>query len=205
MSSFATYDIESERIALGFKYIAGVDEAGRGPAAGPVVAAAVCVPNEVLPELFLKVKDSKKLSAKRREELFPIIKEKCDVGVGIVDNNTIDEINILEATKVAMKQALYMMEYVEYALIDGTVVLKDLPFPQEQVIKGDAKSISIAAASIIAKVTRDNLMLALHKEYPIYNWAKNKAYLTKEHCEAIKLYGPCCYHRLTFGKVKEYV
>jgi ribonuclease HII len=205
MSSFATYDIESERIALGFKYVAGVDEAGRGPAAGPVVAAAVCVPNEVLPELFLKVKDSKKLSAKRREELFPIIKEKCDVGVGIVDNNTIDEINILEATKVAMKQALYMMEYVEYALIDGTVVLKDLPFPQEQVIKGDAKSISIAAASIIAKVTRDNLMLALHKEYPIYNWAKNKAYLTKEHCEAIKLYGPCCYHRLTFGKVKEYV
>jgi ribonuclease HII len=155
MSSFATYDIESERIALGFKYVAGVDEAGRGPAAGPVVAAAVCVPNEVLPELFLKVKDSKKLSAKRREELFPIIKEKCDVGVGIVDNNTIDEINILEATKVAMKQALYMMEYVEYALIDGTVVLKDLPFPQEQVIKGDAKSISIAAASIIAKVTRD--------------------------------------------------
>jgi ribonuclease HII len=201
MSSFATYDIESERIALGFKYVAGVDEAGRGCGAGPVVAAAVCVPNEVLPELFLKVKDSKKLSAKRREELFPIIKEKCDVGVGMVDNNTIDEINILEATKIAMKQALYMMEYVEYALIDGTVVLDDLPFPQEQVIKGDAKSISIAAASIIAKVTRDNLMLDLHKEYPIYNWRKNKAYLTKEHCEAIKLYGPCEYHRMSFRRV----
>lgn len=199
--NFATYDLENELKSLGYGCIAGVDEAGRGCGAGPVVAAACVVPDEVVSELLFKVKDSKKLTAKKREELFPIIRSKCSVGVGVVNSKVIDDINILNATKLAMEEALSNLWDFDYAIIDGTVVLKDVPFPQAQVIKGDAKSISIAAASIIAKVTRDRIMLDLDDIWPEYGFAVHKGYLTKEHIQAIKDYGPCEVHRLTFNKV----
>lgn len=199
--NFPTYDIEDTIKAKGFKHVAGVDEAGRGPGAGPVAAAAVVIPEEVIPDLLLKVNDSKKLSAKKREKLYPIIMEKCDVGIGIVGNDTIDEINILEATKLAMIEALDSLDNVDYAIIDGTVLLNDLWVPQEQLIKGDAKSISVAAASIVAKVVRDCIMLDLHSIFPIYGWDTNKGYITKKHVEAIKLYGITEFHRESFNKV----
>ena len=198
---FPTYDIEDEIKFKGFRYIAGVDEAGRGPGAGPVVAAAAVVPSEVVPELLLKVNDSKKLTAKKRETLFPIIRETCDVGLGLLTSDTIDEINILEATKLAMREALSNLNKVEYAIIDGTVVLNDLWVPQDQIIKGDGKSISIAAASIVAKVVRDRIMLDLHSIFPIYGWDTNKGYLTKKHLEAIETYGITEFHRESFRKV----
>lgn len=169
--------------------------------AGPVVAAACHVPEEMVPELLFKVRDSKKLTAKKREELFPLIRENCDVGVGVVSNQVIDDINILNATKVAMEEALTHIKDIDYVLIDGTVVLPNFPLPQEQVIKGDAKSISIAAASIIAKVTRDIIMNDLHGIWSFYGWDRNKGYLTKEHIEALKIYGPCEVHRMTFKRV----
>jgi ribonuclease HII len=201
---YATYELETNLKAQGLDYIVGVDEAGRGTLAGIVVASSVYIPEEVVPELLNKVTDSKKLTLKKREELFPIIREKCSVGVGIVDSNTIDEVNILNATKLAMEEAIFSMRNVDYVLIDGTVRLDDFPYPQEQVIKGDSKSVSIAAASIIAKVTRDRIMNDLHDIWSIYNWKKNKGYGTKEHREAIKIYGPCEMHRKTFKGVKEY-
>lgn len=200
-ANFATYEIESNLESQGYAHIVGVDEAGRGCGAGPVVAAACYVPEEMIPELLFKVKDSKKLTAKRREALFPLIRENCEVGVGVVNSQVIDEINILNATKMAMEEALTHLKNIDYVLIDGTVVLPDFPLPQEQVIKGDAKSISIAAASIIAKVTRDRIMNDLHDILPIYGWNKNKGYLTKVHVAAIKEYEPCEFHRLTFKKV----
>lgn len=198
---FATYDIETNLKGQGYSYIVGVDEAGRGPGAGPVVAAACHVPDEMVPELLYKVADSKKLTAKKREELFTLIRNGCNVGVGVVNNQVIDDINILNATKLAMEEALTHLKNIDYVIIDGTVVLPDFPLPQQQVIKGDAKSISIASASIIAKVTRDRIMLDLHDIYPIYGWDKNKGYLTKVHMEAIKEYDPCEFHRMTFRKV----
>lgn len=168
---------------------------------GPVVAAAVRIPDAQIPILMGRVKDSKKLSDKKRRELFEVIVNTCDYGIGVISNVIIDEINILEATKLAMKKALQAINAVDYVLIDGTVYLSDVDIPQKQVIKGDLKSISIASASIIAKVTRDSIMLTLHEEYPEYNWKKNKGYLTKEHIEAIKLYGVTKYHRNSFRKV----
>lgn len=200
---FATYEIEANLKEKGYPYIVGVDEAGRGPLSGPVVAAAVYIPDDAVPQLLSKVTDSKKLTAKKREELFPLIREICDVGVGVVSNTVIDDINILEATKIAMEQAIFALKGIDYVLIDGTVKLKDFPYPQEQVIKGDAKSISIAAASVIAKVTRDRIMLDLHDIWSFYGWDKNKGYGTKVHIEAIKEYGPCEMHRMTFRKVKD--
>jgi len=172
---------------------------------GPVVAAACHVPEEMVPELLFKVKDSKKLTAKKREELFPIIRANCDVGVGVVSNQVIDDINILNATKVAMEEALTHIKEIDYVLIDGTVVLPNFPLPQEQIIKGDAKSISIAAASIIAKVTRDRIMDDLHDIWSFYGWNTNRGYGTKAHIEALKTYGSCEVHRMTFKRVKEYI
>lgn len=200
-TSYATYEIESNLESQGYARIAGVDEAGRGCGAGPVVAASCRIPEDMVPELLHKVKDSKKLTAKRREALYPLIRENCDVGVGVVNNKVIDEVNILNATKMAMEEALTHLRDIDYVLIDGTVELPDFPLPQEQVIKGDSKSISIAAASIIAKVTRDRIMDDIHEIYPIYGWDKNKGYLTKAHVEAIQIYDPCEFHRLTFRKV----
>ncbi len=180
----------------GKKYIAGVDEVGRGPLAGPVVTAAV-----ILPEDFdvLGVDDSKKLSPKRREELFDLIMEKAiAVSIGRRNPEVIDEINILEATKAAMLDAIKGLKIrPDHVLIDA-VVLKGLDIPQTSIIKGDAKSVSIAAASIIAKVTRDREMIEMDEKYPGYAFASNKGYGTKAHYEGLKKQGPCPIHRKTF-------
>ena len=185
---------------------AGTDEAGRGPLAGPVVAACV-----VLPEDFdvIGVDDSKKLSEKKREELFDKIQAKAlAIGVGISDNITIDKINILQATKKAMKEAFLEAETrlkektgqsIDVLLADA-VTLEELDVPQEAIIKGDAKSLSIAAASIIAKVTRDRIMLEYHRQYPWYGFDRNKGYGTKAHYQGIGAYGITPIHRKTFLK-----
>ena len=185
---------------------AGTDEAGRGPLAGSVVAACV-----VLPEDFdvIGVDDSKKLSEKKREELFDKIQAKAlAIGVGISDNITIDQINILQATKKAMKEAFLEAETrlkektgqrIDVLLADA-VTLEELDVPQEAIIKGDAKSLSIAAASIIAKVTRDRIMLEYHRQYPWYGFDRNKGYGTKAHYQGIGAYGITPIHRKTFLK-----
>ena len=190
----------------GMKFIGGVDEVGRGPLAGPVVTACV-----VLPEDFdvLGVDDSKKLSEKKREELFDKIRERAlAVGIGICDNNVIDEINILEATKKAMAMAVLEADRqlqekglgrLEHILIDA-VVLKDVDIPQTNIIKGDANSLSIAAASIIAKVTRDRMMVEYHEQYPHYAFDSNKGYGTKAHYEGIEARGITPIHRKSFLK-----
>jgi len=196
-----SYSIELGLISNGYKYICGVDEAGRGPGAGPVVASAVRIPPMRVEELIeLGVKDSKMLSEAKREALYEEIIETCDYGIGIINNDIIDEINVLEATKLAMIKAINDLNLCDFALVDGTVVLK-IPIEQEQVIRGDAKSLSIAAASILAKVTRDRIMYDLHKKFPIYSWDTNKGYLTAKHIAAIKKYGITEYHRLSFKKV----
>lgn len=199
---YPTYELEEESKSLGYKYIVGVDEAGRGPGAGPVVAAAVHVPLEAIPLLVGKVNDSKKMSVKHRDELYKVIRDCCDFGIQAIEANIIDEINILQATKLAMKSAIEQIEYFDYILVDGTVDLRKQIFcPHRQVIGGDAKSISIAAASVLAKVTRDRIMEDLDAIWPIYGWRKNKGYLTKEHMTAIQTYGITDYHRATFRKV----
>lgn len=202
-------EFEDRLHSEGVKYIAGVDEVGRGPLAGPVVTAAV-----VLPEDFdvLGVDDSKKLSEKRREELFDIICEKAvAVGIGIRDNERIDEINILEATKEAMADAVAdaeskLAEKIESGKAGGGIghVLFDavkvdtVKIPQTSIIKGDAKSVSIAAASIVAKVTRDRMMVEYAKQYPDYAFESNKGYGTAAHYAGIKKAGMCPIHRKTF-------
>lgn len=190
----------------GYLAIAGTDEVGRGPLAGPVVAATV-----VLPENFniLGIDDSKKLSAKKRDELFDLINESAlSVGISFIPNDLIDEINILNATKEAMKKSLIQANNnliedfeskIEYLLIDA-VELNDIEIPQKNIIKGDEKSISIAAASIVAKVTRDRFMIEMDDEYPGYDFASNKGYGTKKHYEGIKRIGTCPIHRKTFLK-----
>lgn len=192
--------LEYERAlyAKGYKFICGIDEAGRGPLCGPVVAAAVILKKD---DHIEGVNDSKKLSEKKRESLFETIKERAVAwSVGIVDEETIDNINILEATRLAMKKAVEgLSTKPEYALVDAE---KKVPIdvPYSPIIKGDALSESIAAASIIAKVTRDHMIIELDKEYPEYGFAKNKGYGTKEHTEAIKKYGLCKAHRKSFCK-----
>ena len=199
---YPTYELEEESKSLGYKYIVGTDEAGRGPGAGPVVAAAVHVPPEAIPLLVGKVNDSKKMSAKHRDEMYKVIRDCCDFGIQAIEASIIDEINILQATKLAMKSAIEQIEYYDYVLVDGTVDLRKQIFcPHRQVIGGDAKSISIAAASVLAKVTRDRIMEDLDVIWPIYNWKKNKGYLTKEHMTAIQTYGITDYHRATFRNV----
>lgn len=182
----------------GYKLIAGVDEVGRGPLAGPVVAAAV-----IMPEKFdiPGIDDSKKLSEKKREELFEVIKEKAVAySIGIVDHNIIDEINILQATKLAMKKAIEALpKQPDYILFDA-VKIEDINIPQQAIIKGDAKVLAIAAASIIAKVTRDRMMVGYAQEYPWYAFEKNKGYGTKAHYEGIAAKGTCPIHRMTFLK-----
>lgn len=186
---------ESDIANQGYANIAGIDEAGRGPLAGPVVAGSVVFQNGVFIE---GVRDSKKLSHKRREELYDIIIEKCTAyGVGIIDNNKIDEINIYQASKLAMMTAIENMSIKpDFLLVDAMKL--DTDIPNLPLIKGDLKSFTIAAASIIAKVTRDRIMFKLHEEYPQYGWKQNKGYPTKAHREAVKKYGFSPYHRRTF-------
>lgn len=205
---YPSYDLENQAMGLGYKYVVGVDEVGRGGLAYDVVAAAVHITEQARSLLLEnKVNDSKKLSSKRREYLYDLIKETCIVGIYSINAETIDKINILEATKLAMKGAIESLGYFDYILVDGTVNLTKIikKCPCQQVIKGDTKSISIAAASIAAKVYRDRKVIDIHNEFPIYNFKKNKTYGTKEHREAIKTYGPCVYHRKTFSGVKEYI
>ena len=180
-------------------YICGVDEAGRGPLAGPVAAGAVILPKDCQ---ILYLNDSKKLSEARREELFLEIQEKAiSYGVGIVSPGVIDEINILQATYEAMRQAVSKLSYVPDVLLNDAVIIPGLdPDKQVKIIKGDAKSVSIAAASILAKVTRDHMMAEYDKLYPEYGFAKHKGYGTQAHMNAIREYGMCPIHRRSFLK-----
>jgi len=184
---------------MGYKYISGIDEVGRGPLAGPVVAAAV-----ILPESFtlLGINDSKKLSEQKREEYFEQIQEQAiAIGIGMIDAKEIDEINIYEATKKAMLAAVTNLTTPpDYLLIDAMKLIT--PYPQESIIKGDGKSITIAAASIIAKVTRDRLMKKIGEEYPQYGFSQNMGYGTKEHLLALEQYGVTPYHRRSFAPIK---
>lgn len=195
-------EYEEELNSKGINLIAGVDEVGRGPLIGSVVAAAVILPSGFY---MSEINDSKKLSEKKREELYPIIMEKAiSVGIGVVDSETIDRVNILNATKMAMKKAINNLSVKpEHVLIDA--VKLDIDIPYTAIIKGDAKSESIAAASIVAKVYRDNMMKELDKEYPMYDFKSNKGYGTKKHIEAIKKYGVLKEHRKTFKPVSDYV
>lgn len=194
----AMCEIENERRKKGYKYIAGVDEAGRGPLAGPVYAAAVILPEGMLIE---GINDSKKLSEKKREELFDVICERASAYcIAEVSHTRIDEINILNATFEAMNKAVNGLNIrPDYVLIDGNRI-KGMEIPHETVVKGDAKSISIAAASILAKVSRDRVMYEMAKQYPLYGFDKHKGYGTKAHCDAILKYGACEIHRRSFLK-----
>ena len=193
------FSYEKEANDKGFKLVCGVDEAGRGPLAGPVCAAAVILPENCEIE---GLNDSKKISEKKREALFDIIKEKAiaySIAFGTLQE--IEEYNILEATYIAMNRAIDGLDKkADFALIDGNRVPKGIKIPCETVVKGDSHSCSIAAASILAKVTRDRLMLEYDKKYPQYLFAQHKGYGTKAHYEAIKQYGVCEIHRLSFLK-----
>ncbi len=197
------WSFEKKALQKGFSTIAGIDEAGRGPLAGPVVSAAV-----ILPESFQVpgVIDSKKLTPKKRYYLYEKIYDKAvSIGIGIIDPVEIDRINILQAALAAMASAVEnLAPQPQFLLIDGTFSISS-PLPQEAIPKGDTLSISIAAASIIAKVTRDNLMERYHQDYPQFGFSKHKGYPTKSHKEAIRQFGCCPIHRKSFKGVKEYL
>jgi ribonuclease HII len=190
----------------GYSVVAGLDEVGRGPLAGPVVAAAVILPAKCHHSLFV---DSKKISPKKRQALFDYLHEiPAHIGIGIVSHKTIDKINILQASLLAMKRGVIELAKQDippdFLLVDGK-----FPVPmhteQQPLIKGETRSASIAAASIIAKVTRDRIMAGLHKKYPHYNFIQNQGYPTKQHRQAVKDHGICPHHRLSFKGVKEFV
>ncbi len=193
------YEFEKAAVNSGFSCICGVDEAGRGPLAGPVCAAAVILPEGAV---IAGLDDSKKLTEKKRERLYDIIKETAvDYSVAYGTLEEIETVNILEATYLAMNCAIEGLNIKpDFALIDGNRVPRGIKIPCETIVKGDSKSMSVAAASVLAKVTRDRLMLEYDKKYPEYNFKKHKGYGTKEHTELIKQYGPCEIHRLSFLK-----
>ena len=192
------YSYEQAALESGFEFICGVDEAGRGPLAGPVCAAAVILP---LGTEIEGLNDSKKLSEKKREQLFDIIIEKAvDYSIAYGSLEEIETHNILNATYFAMNRAINGLKKVDFAVIDGNRIPKDIKIPAAAVVKGDGKSMSIAAASILAKVSRDRLMLEYDKKYPQYQFAKHKGYGTKLHTDLIKEYGPCEIHRISFLK-----
>lgn len=195
-------EFETELYNNGINFIAGIDEVGRGPLVGPVVTAAVILPKDFYDE---RINDSKKLTENKRELLYDVIMENAiSVGIGISSENVIDEINILNATKRAMLEAVNNLSVKpEHLLIDAVKLNTDIP--QTSIIKGDAKSESIAAASIIAKVTRDRMMIELDKIHPEYDFKHNKGYGTKKHIEAIRKYGIIKEHRKTFAPCDEYV
>ena len=186
------YEKEYEHLG----YVCGIDEVGRGPFAGPVVACAVILPKDCN---ILYINESKKLSEKRREELYDIIiKEAVAYGIGIKDNRRIDEINILQATYEAMREAINNLSVKPDVLLNDAVTIPGVDIKQVPIIKGDAKSISIGAASIVAKVTRDRMMAEFDEKYPGYEFAKNKGYGTAAHIEGLRKYGPCEIHRRSF-------
>ncbi len=210
-----TFEKERERALLGHSFIIGIDEVGRGPLAGPVVAAAAWYKDQsfAIPENLTKdfalIRDSKKLSEKQRERIFDVIQEHFEVGIGIINAETIDRVNILQATFLAMKGALSQLlkklprEAAEqcYLLIDGNQSLPSCSYAQEAVIGGDGIAKSIAAASIVAKVTRDRMIEAYDAEYPGYSFAKHKGYGTKVHMDALRRLGPAPIHRMSFKPV----
>lgn len=191
-------EFEKEALAKGYKSVCGVDEAGRGPIAGPVCAAAVILPEGVIID---GVNDSKKLSEKKRESLFDVIREQAlSYSIAYATVDEIEEINILNATMLAMRRAIDGLDIkADYAMIDGNKI-PPIDIDAECIVKGDAKSMSIACASILAKVSRDRLLYKYAEEYPMYGFDKHKGYGTKVHREAILKYGPCPYHRKSFLK-----
>lgn len=198
MSNVNMWEIENAACEEGYQIICGVDEAGRGPLAGPVCAAAVILPKDLqIPGLT----DSKKLTDKKRRELFPVIKEQAIAyGIGLASHEEIDEINILQATYLAMERALAQLSVKpDIALIDGNRA-KDFGLPVKTVVKGDSLSMNIAAASILAKVTRDDLMLEMAEKYPEYGFEVHKGYGTKAHYEALRNHGASAIHRKSFLK-----
>lgn len=203
MEKVDLYQYEKELWKNGINLIAGMDEVGRGPLIGPVVTACVILPKDFVLE---GLTDSKKLSEKKREEFYDYIMEHViSVGIGMMDEKVIDEVNIYEATKLAMYQAVEKSKVKpEHVLIDA-MKLDKLEMPSTSIIKGDAKSISIAAASVIAKVTRDRMMIELDKKYPMYGFKSHKGYPTKKHIEAIKEYGLIDGYRKTFKPISEMV
>lgn len=198
----ALHAYERRQRDAGFHYIAGVDEAGRGPLAGPVVAAAVILPWDIYIPL---INDSKKLTAEQRNDLYTIICDQAvSYGIGIVDHGQIDRVNILQATFLAMTEAVRRLNPVPQVLLNDAVKnphIKDIP--QVPIVKGDTLSISIAAASILAKVTRDRMMEQFDITYPQYGFAKHKGYFTVEHQQALQQFGPCPIHRRSFAPVAE--
>lgn len=191
-------EFEKEALAKGYKAVCGVDEAGRGPLAGPVCAAAVILPEGVIID---GVNDSKKISEKKRESLFDVIREQAlSYSIAYATVDEIEEINILNATMLAMRRAIDGLDIkADYAMIDGNKI-PPIDIDAECIVKGDAKSMSIACASILAKVSRDRLLYKYAEEYPMYGFDKHKGYGTKVHREAILKYGPCPYHRKSFLK-----
>ncbi len=198
-----TFDFELGLADRGYEAVAGVDEAGRGPLAGPVVAGAVILPRDCRYEHF---KDSKKLSPRTREKLFVVLQEmNIPIGVGRATPAEIDRINILQASLLAMKRAIQALSRpADYLLVDGKFQVP-LPLPQQTLVRGEAKSASIAAASIIAKVSRDRLMIQYHKQFPEYHFDRHKGYPTALHRQLVKKLGPCKIHRRTFKGVRELV
>lgn len=195
-------EFETELYNNGINFIAGIDEVGRGPLVGPVVTAAVILPKDFYDE---RINDSKKLTEKKRELLYDVImKNALSVGIGMSSPEVIDEINILNATKKAMIEAINNLSVKPQHLLIDAVKL-DIDIPQTSIIKGDAKSESIAAASIIAKVTRDRMMVELDKKYPMYDFKHNKGYGTKKHIEALYQYGPIEEHRKSFAPVSDLI
>ncbi|MBI4779612.1 ribonuclease HII [Candidatus Falkowbacteria bacterium] len=201
------FDLTEEKklFSQGYKIIGALDEAGRGPLAGPVVAACVIFnANVSINNELTKVNDSKKLTEKTREYLFELIKKNfIEVGIGICDHKTIDRINILQATFLAMKKAISSVKNKpSLIIIDGSAKLPNYSTPQQAYVRGDERLFTIAAASIIAKVTRDRIMQEMDKLYPDYGFGRHKGYGTKFHLEKLEQHGPCAIHRLSFNKVK---
>lgn len=197
---------EKQLFKKGYQYIAGIDEVGRGPLAGPVVAACVVLKNNNLNKwLCSGIKNSKKLSSQKRNQLSKIIlREAVAWGIGRVSEKIIDKINIRQATILAMRRAFDKVKVpIDYLLIDGRDTITDLPVNQKAIINGDEKSIIIAAASIIAKERRDDIMRRYHLTYPVYGFAQHKGYGTKMHFAMIKKYGPCKIHRQSFHPIKD--
>ena len=192
-------------LSQGYSFIAGLDEAGRGCLAGPVVAAAVILPlGENCTSLFAGTRDSKQLTAQERSRLYEIITQHAlAVGVGIGSVELIDECNILQATKFAMRLALTQLSPSPQALLLDALLLPNVPLPQRSIIHGDARCLSIAAASVIAKVTRDRIMIQLHEQYPAYGFAQHKGYGTEAHLAALRAYGATPVHRRSFAPVRE--
>lgn len=195
----SVYDFDEDIRKSGFDVIAGVDEAGRGPLAGPVVAAAVVLPKRC----YIKnIRDSKKIKSKELEQLYEeILNSKAKIGIGIISAGDIDRFNILTATKFAMHKAVMELKITPDIILVDALHIPSIKTKQIPIIKGDEKSASISAASIVAKVTRDRIMIEFHNKYPLYGFDRHKGYATKEHIENIRVIGPCSIHRKTFDRV----